>query len=292
MPWLQVHVTVDRGQAPLVEQLLVQQGALSVTYVDAAHDPMYEPPLGATPLWAATRVTGLFPHAQDVDSLRTQLNQQLPADCHPIDVSVLEDRDWERAWLDRFKPMRFGRRLWVCPTGQAVVRPDAVVVSLDPGLAFGTGTHPTTALCLSWLDRTPLAGRTLVDVGCGSGILSIAAARLGATRVVALDHDPQAVTATRQNAQRNAVEDRIDVRLGTVGPIPCGDIVIANILANVLIENRTRLIAAIACGGVIALSGILETQVDAIRSHFNHAIDFGSPTLREGWALLAGQRRD
>jgi ribosomal protein L11 methyltransferase len=290
--WLQVHITIDRGQAPLVEQLLAQQGALSVTYVDAADDPMYEPPLGAMPLWAATRVTGLFPPEQDVDRLRMHLSQGLAADGHPIAISVLEDRDWERTWLKRFKPMRFGRRLWVCPTGQAVARSDAVVVSLDPGLAFGTGTHPTTALCLSWLDHTPLAGRTLIDVGCGSGILGIAAARLGAKRVLALDHDPQAVTATRQNAQRNAVEDRIDVRLGSGGPIPSGDIVVANILANVLIENRTRLIAAIAGAGKIAMSGILETQVDAVRSHFNHAIDFGSPTLQEGWALLVGERRD
>lgn len=291
MPWLEVHVTIERGQVPVVEALLEQHGALSVTCRDAADDPVYEPPLGSAPLWTATRVTGLFPAEQNVDDLRLHLIRGLPEVHSGIDICVLADRAWERTWRNHFRPMRFGRYLWVCPAGQAVTQPDAVIVSLDPGLAFGTGTHPTTALCLSWLDSTPLEGRTLVDVGCGSGILSIAAARLGAARVVAVDHDPQAVAATRQNAQNNAVADRIDVHLSDANQIPPGDILIANILANVLIENHAHLVAALDIGGKIAVSGILESQIDAVWSQFHQTIDFGLPTLQEGWALLTGKRR-
>ena len=154
MPWLQAHLTVDKSRAGRVEQLFEELGALSVTLGDAGDEPMLEPAPGEMPLWTANRVTGLFEGDKDPEELRSALNAGLEADLGPmLRLEVLDDQDWERAWLERFRPMRFGRRLWICPTGHRVDAEGAVIVQLDPGLAFGTGTHPTTALCLQWLEQ-------------------------------------------------------------------------------------------------------------------------------------------
>jgi ribosomal protein L11 methyltransferase len=210
--WLQAHLTVDKSSAPLIALLFEDLGALAVTFDDAGHEPMLEPGPGETPLWQATRVSGLFGGDTDPDDLRSQVSRALAGDANlDLTLEPLADRDWERAWMDRFKPMRFGRRLWIRPSGSAIAEPDAVVIDLDPGLAFGTGTHPTTALCLEWLDGQDLAGKQVIDFGCGSGVLAIAALKLGAHHATAVDHDPQAVLATRDNAERNRVGDRISV---------------------------------------------------------------------------------
>jgi ribosomal protein L11 methyltransferase len=290
--WLQAHVTVEKDRAPLLELLLEQLGALSVTLEDAADEPMFEPPPGATPLWQATRVTGLFPGDTDADALRADLEHALAAGAAAqVALEVLEDRAWERAWLERFRPMRFGRRLWVCPSGQTVDAPDAVVVRLDPGLAFGTGTHPTTALCLEWLDGAELAGRRVIDFGCGSGILGIAAARLGAARVVALDHDPQALLATRANAAANAVAEQLETRHSSEPPPPAADIVIANILANVLLDLRRDLSALVLPGGQLVLSGILREQAPAVAAAYAEDFALEPPVARDEWVRLDGRRR-
>ena len=288
--WIQAHITVPKSEAEAVEALLEELGALSVTLADAADEPMFEPPLGTTPLWHATRVTGLFPGETDLDSLRSKIDQALASSSVEVQIETLEDRDWERAWLERFRPMRFGRRLWVCPSGTSPDQPDAVVVQLDPGLAFGTGTHPTTALCLEWLDGADLEGRRVVDFGCGSGILAVAAARLGAARVTAVDHDPQALLATSANARNNGVETLVDIRgSGQTAPEPA-EVVVANILANVLVELAPRLGATVAPSGTLVLSGVLAGQAEEVMAAYAATFDFEAPAHREGWVRLCGRR--
>lgn len=292
MPWLQAHLTVDKRQAPLVELLFEDLGALSVSLLDAADEAMLEPAPGEQPLWTHTRVSGLFEAGTDADELRSRINQVLNDDLsRQLELEVLEDRAWERVWLERFQPMRFGERLWVCPHGRALDADNAVDVRLDPGLAFGTGTHPTTALCLAWLDRAELSGLRVVDFGCGSGILAIAAVKLGAAEVIAVDHDPQAVLATRDNAERNQIAERIRVlHSSEFEPVPA-DLVLANILSNVLIELAPRLSALLRPAGRLVLSGILAEQAATVAKAFPPTIDFRSPQSRDGWVLLAGTRQ-
>jgi ribosomal protein L11 methyltransferase len=210
--WLQISLTVDASQVAAVEGLFTTLGALSVTDADAADQPLLEPGPGETPLWNRTRITALFEEDQPSAPIEAALQARLsPATLATLEQERLEDQVWERVWLQDFHPMRFGRRLWVCPAGQRPEQADALVVDLDPGLAFGTGTHPTTALCLRWLDEAVLTDRLVVDFGCGSGILAIAAALLGAREVLAVDHDPQALKATRDNAEKNQVLERIRI---------------------------------------------------------------------------------
>ncbi len=250
MSWIQTHLVVDKSRAPLIELLFENLGALSITLGDAGDEPMLEPGPGETPLWSATRVTGLFSGDTDTDQLRSRINQALDREIgRHLQLEVLEDRDWERAWLERFRPMRFGERLWICPTGHRVEQADAVIVDLDPGLAFGTGTHPTTALCLGWLDGADLDEKTVIDFGCGSGILAIAALKLGAAQAIGIDHDPQAILASRENARRNSVADRLTLQLDTELDAPPAPLVIANILANVLIDLQTVISSLVAPGG-------------------------------------------
>ncbi len=292
MSWLQTHLIVDKAQVPLAELLFEELGALSVTLEDAADEPMLEPGPGETPLWRATRVSALFDGATDADRLRMAINQALNAETsRRLTLEILEDRAWERAWLDNFRPMRFGQRLWICPTGMSVEAADAVVVNLDPGLAFGTGTHPTTALCLQWLDAADLAGRTVIDFGCGSGVLGVAALKLGAAHVIAIDHDPQALLATRSNAEQNGVADRLSVQ-GSDAPLPpAADVVLANILANVLIDLAPRIDPLVGQAGALVMSGILEPQAADVLEAYRRHLDFAPVVLQDGWARLDGQRR-
>ncbi len=293
MSWLQVHLTTDREQAPLMERLLEELGALSVTFGDAADEALLEPPPGALPLWRSTRVTGLFPGETDADALRSALHRRLQHDPGAaLQLEVLEDRTWERVWLERFHPMRFGRRLWVCPDGQ---RPEAaedgVFLDLDPGLAFGTGTHPTTALCLTWLDDAGLDDSVVLDFGCGSGILAIAALKLGARRAIAVDHDPQALEATRANAVRNDVLERLEILPSDRLPPQGADLLLANILAGTLIGLEPVLAAQLDSGGRIALSGILADQASEVAQAFDADFRLEPPRRQEEWILIEGRRR-
>ena len=291
MSWIQTHLVVDKSRAPLIELLFENLGALSITLGDAGDEPMLEPGPGETPLWSATRVTGLFSGDTDADQLRSRINQALDRETgRHLQLEVLEDRDWERAWLERFRPMRFGERLWICPTGHRVEQADAVIVDLDPGLAFGTGTHPTTALCLGWLDGADLDEKTVIDFGCGSGILAIAALKLGAAQAIGIDHDPQAILASRENAGRNSVADRLTLQLDTELDAPPAPLVIANILANVLIDLQTVISSLVAPGGELVLSGILQDQADEVIDAYSDTLSFAQPIEQDGWVLLHARR--
>jgi ribosomal protein L11 methyltransferase len=296
MAWIQIILTVDRNDAPLVEAALENAGALAVTLSDAGDDPLLEPLPGTAPLWTGVRLTALFPDdpasRATVEGLTLTLGARCPV---PARVEHLDDRPWERVWLDDFRATRFGRRLWVCPQGQRAPEPDGVVVDLDPGLAFGTGHHPTTALCLEWLDGAELAGRTLLDFGCGSGILAIAALKLGAAHAIALDHDPQAIEATRANAERNQVADRLFTggpeALGQIGTRLPADLVVANILAGPLVTLAPTLIRQLRSGGDLALSGVLPDQVATVSAAYAEEVRLGPTRIREDWALIIGTRR-
>ena len=206
MSWRQLSLTISADQAEPVADVLSEQGAVAVTLQDAADQPLYEPPLGSTPLWERTDVVALFEADINMESVIAALRAAPGVSASfEYTVSYVEDKDWERACLDQFKPLKFGERLWVCPSWHEIPEPGAVNIILDPGLAFGTGTHPTTALCLGWLDAHDVRGLDVLDYGCGSGILALAAAKLGAAKVWAVDHDPQALTATRANAEQNGL---------------------------------------------------------------------------------------
>ncbi len=290
--WHQFIMNLGSLDADQVEHALLEQGALAVTFSDAADDPVLEPAPGETPLWRESRVTALFDASRDLSQLADQLTEKLALESTPAHhIESLADRDWAREWLRDFRPMRFGDRLWIVPGDAECPDDDAVVVRLDPGLAFGTGTHATTALCLEWLDNAKLDGVEVLDFGCGSGILGIAALKLGAVEVMAVDVDLQAVSATRQNAERNTVLDRLSA--SNVMPADAGPygIVVANILANTLVEHAMELKGALAAGGRIVLSGILAAQVDDVIEAYHDEVEFGPPVIRDEWALVAGSRK-
>jgi ribosomal protein L11 methyltransferase len=290
MPFLQVVIDIGERDPEAIEEACFARGALSVTLADAADDPVLEPAPGVTPLWRSVRLTALFPDDEDGAQHAADLGRAIGLGPAALRWETLADRAWEREWLKDFHPMRFGRRLWVCPGGRPAPDPEAVVLELDPGLAFGTGTHQTTAMCLEWLDATRLAGRTVLDFGCGSGILALAALKLGAASASATDIDPQALLATRENALRNRLESRIRISSPDALPEESWDIVLANILAGPLIELAARLAASTRAGGALLLAGMLESQAksvaDAYRPWF-HMSEFAS---REGWTALTGNR--
>jgi ribosomal protein L11 methyltransferase len=290
VPQLQLTIDIGSRDPAPYEDALFELGAVSVTLEDAADDPVLEPAPGETPLWPTVVVKAVFGAGVDADVLTACLAQALP-DAPAPRFEVLPDKPWEREWLKDFKPMRFGRRLWVCPGGLPAGAADAIRIELDPGLAFGTGTHPTTALCLEWLDGQEIAGRAVVDYGCGSGILAIAAAKLGAGSVVAMDIDPQALIATHQNAERNGVSACIDVTCNPLLTAGSADLVLANILAGPLVELAPRFAQVLRPGGHLALSGLLLEQADTVTSAYRPWFDIGTAANRDGWALLAGRRR-
>jgi ribosomal protein L11 methyltransferase len=297
MDWLQFVMHLDRLDPDDVEAAFLRLGACSVTLSDAGDDPVLEPGPGETPLWSSTRITALFTGDTDPDIVHAALQNELGVEELPAHrVETLEDRAWEREWLRDFGPMQFGQRLWVCPSGQEEPGGDAVVVRLDPGLAFGTGTHPTTALCLEWLDGIDLDGKTVLDYGCGSGILAIAALKLGAARATGMDIDPQAVIASRQNASDNDVADRLTLVGDDAGITGEFDVVIANILAGPLVQFADSITSRLARGGMLALSGVLCEQARDVRAAYAPWIEFGEPAFREQddqtWSRLTGKRRD
>ncbi len=291
MSWLQLSLQIDGDHAERVAAELDDLGAVAVTLEDAADTPLLEPAPGETPLWPSVIVTALFhpDRAGCLEALDTSDVWRLRSGFH---LSLLAERAWEREWLKDFRPMRFGRHLWVCPADQVPDDDDrAVIIRLDPGLAFGTGTHPTTALCLEWLDAHPPNGATVTDFGCGSGILAIAAALLGAERVDALDIDVQALEATTANAKRNGVADRVHPRPAG-GTIPDCNLLLANILADILIGLAAEFGAALRPGARVVLSGILVGQAAAVSAAYAPWFRLTDRAERDGWVLLAGIRRE
>lgn len=293
MPWLQVELRVDEAHVEAAETALESAGALAVTLRDAGDRPVLEPGPGETPLWPDVIVSGLFPGNLEPAELERTVHAGWTRGPAPeIHTEWLEDRPWEREWERSFRPMRFGRRLRVSPPGTPRGQGTDVDVRLSPGLAFGTGTHPTTALCLEWLDQLELDGAVVVDYGCGSGILAVAAACLGARHVIATDNDPQALLATRDNAVANRVADRIRAVPPDELGEPSADVVVANILANPLIELAPTLGNVTKSGGRLALSGILRDQVPAVAAAYASAFAVAAPAFKEDWARLEGTRRD
>lgn len=294
MTWQQFSMALDGLDAERVEAALERAGALSVTLTDAGDEPVLEPAPGETPLWRNTRVTALFDPDIDMANVTRRLAAALGVDELPRwSMEPLADREWEREWLRDHRPMRFGERLWICPH-DADAPEHGIVVRLEPGLAFGTGTHATTALCLEWLDGLELEGSTLLDYGCGSGVLAIAALSLGCDRAVATDIDGQALTATLENARRNGVSDRLSVVAERVSIDETFDFIVANILAGPLEMLAESLVTRLSSGGELALSGILSGQVNKMQSAYGRWIDFEPPVTRlEGgqtWALLKGRK--
>ena len=317
MDWRQFVMDLDYLDPATVEDIFIQLGAASVTLSDAGDDPVLEPGPGETPLWSHTRITGLFPGDADMDVFRNGLLAALSVEKLPdYRIEDLADRAWEREWLKDFGAMRFGKRLWICPTEETVGGPvggalapksfgpegpptvppaDAVIVRLDPGLAFGTGTHPTTALCLEWLDGIDLDRKNLLDYGCGSGILAIAGLKLKAASATAMDIDPQAVIATRQNAADNGVANNLRV-CGSPDEIEEKyDVVVANILAGPLAQFADSITSTLASRGMLALSGVLCEQASEVMAAYDPWIEFEKPEFREQdgqkWSRLTGLRR-
>lgn len=293
MRW--IELVVNSRYPEFVEELLIASGAQAVTQTNAADEPVLEPLPGATPLWLKTFTAGLFDADTDLSKVREFLSQSLPGDDarHFLEREVT-DQDWVRYWQKTATALCFGERLWVCPSGQEARIPDAIVVRLDPGLAFGTGSHPSTALCLDWLACAHLEGAHVLDYGCGSGILAIAALRLGAKEAQATDIDEQALSAAFENARRNDVSHRIIVErpesLARYGRD--FDVVVANILAKPLIDLAPRLSCYVARNGHIVLAGILDRQVNEVRKAYETWFHFEAPTTRDGWVRLVGRRRE
>ncbi|MDQ2078235.1 50S ribosomal protein L11 methyltransferase [Marinimicrobium sp. ABcell2] len=292
MPWLQLKLTTTRHQAEPLEDALLAVGAVSVTLEDNADQPILEPALGETPLWDQVRITGLFDADIDTAAVTALLREQLPSVLPEYRWEQLEDKDWEREWMKNYHPIQCGERLWICPSWQEPPEPEKVNLMLDPGLAFGTGTHPTTFLCLEWLDRQELEAARLVDYGCGSGILGIAALLLGASHVVGVDIDPQALLATRENARRNGLpETAMPVYLPAQCPPTGVDITLANILAGPLAELAPLLSALTNAGGKICLSGILANQAEAVMAAYRPWFDFEPIAQKEEWVRITGIKR-
>ena len=305
MPYLELTLRCRESEQPRYENALDDVGALAVTLLDADVDTdnehaILEPGVGETPLWGEIALTALFPHDADALLLLAALEAFDPGlDWSQAGFRKVEDQDWERAWMDQYAPLQFGARTFIVPWNhelpEAADTPDAAVVRLDPGLAFGSGTHPTTSLCLQWLDALAAEGAlrdaAVLDFGCGSGILALAALKLGAARAVGVDNDPQALLATHDNAERNGVGDRLAVFLPQDEPATATyPIVVANILASALDVLAATLAARVAPGGRIALSGILAGQEDELLERYGEWFD-ALAVAREGdWVRIDGVR--
>lgn len=287
MAWIQLIFTSSPQQAEALSDALSECGAAAVTFQDNADQPIYEPAIGETPLWSATSVIALFDAETDTEALLTALRSQI-GELPEHRFEAVEDKDWEREWMENFKPICFGEKLWIVPSWHQPPQPEAVNILLDPGLAFGTGTHPTTALCLQWLDKADLTGKTVIDYGCGSGILAIAAALLGANKVIGVDTDPQALEATQANAQRNGVI--IETYLPQHCPTVECDLLLANILAGPLMELMPRFVELTRPDTQLVLSGILDVQADTVSQHYQAEFEMDNAVVLEEWVRLSGVR--
>jgi ribosomal protein L11 methyltransferase len=289
--WLKLILPADRDSAAPLADALAASGAISVSIESDEDTPVLQAALEEVPLWARNRVIGLFPEHADVASVMREVRASMALPVTDPEIDLLPDADWAFAWMAHYKPFEVTPGLWICPTWMTPPQPDALTILLDPGLAFGTGEHPTTALCLEWLIGQHLAGKTVLDYGCGSGILAIAALKHGAAAAIGVDVDPQALVIARENAARNRVEDRFRALLPD--ELPEGfraDVVVANILANALIGLAPRLVSATKPDGLLALSGVLSEQAEQVRAAY--AVEFDlARRERSSWVLLAGTRR-
>ncbi len=293
MAWLELSIEVEQRSLSRVEAALEDLDAASITLLDAEDHPILEPGPGETPLWPQVTVRALFADSVDRVGLFDALQLMVPwLTPEKIATRDVEDADWTRAWMDQYQPMQFGRRTWIYPSNiEPPQDAEAVIVRLDPGLAFGTGTHPTTALCLQWLDGLDLVGKTVLDFGCGSGILAIAALKLGAARAIGIDNDPQAIIASRDNAERNGVSERFDLYLPD--DVPSGldaDVVVANILAGALIALQPTIRAHCRPQAPLALSGILREQADEVVDAYRVGFHGAEVDAIDDWVRITAVR--
>jgi ribosomal protein L11 methyltransferase len=300
MNWIQVKANISPSIAEALEEGLLAAGASAVTLEDAQDQPVLEPERGTTPLWEDTIITGLFSADEDQEaivSITQNVFASLSNESFPeLRIEILENEDWTRKWIDNFKPIKFGTQLWICPSWHEIPEPNSVNLMLDPGLAFGTGTHPTTALCLTYLDTLAttegLGEKTVVDFGCGSGILGLAALLLGANSVIGIDNDPQALLASKENTKRNNVApERFPVYLPEDSPNEQVDIVLANILAQPLHELRQTISGHVKPKGKLILSGILEHQAAGLVADYEEWFEMDPPHIQDGWVCLTGTKK-
>ncbi|NOU22306.1 MAG: 50S ribosomal protein L11 methyltransferase [Methyloglobulus sp.] len=294
MAWHQISVITSEDTAPKVADYFSDLGAVSVTYMDAEDEPVYEPAIGETKIWTQTRVIALYELTADPANIRSQtLKHFQPEVLKYWEFEVIQDQAWERAWMEHYHPMKFADKLWVCPTGQEQREENTVCLILDPGLAFGTGTHPTTALCLEWLASHDLTGKTVVDYGCGSGILAVAALLMGAKMAYAVDIDPQAITATESNALKNKVQDKIVCCLSEQFKVAHikADVVLANILAKPLVDMADLIAGLVAAKGLLVLSGILAEQANSVIDAYQAFLPLNKLVQQEDWVRLTGIKR-
>jgi len=290
MTWHQLSIITSNNTAPKVSDFFTELGAVSVTYMDAEDQPVYEPAPGETKIWRLTKVIALFELDAEPERIKSLLFSRFDNDTlENWFQEVLQDQTWERSWMEHYQPMKFGELLWVCPSGQEKNEKNTVCMTLDPGLAFGTGTHPTTALCLEWLATHDLTDKIIIDYGCGSGILAVAALLLGAKQAHAVDIDPQAITATEANAEKNKVKDKIKCYLPEQFSAFQADIVVANILAHPLCELSETISTLVKAEGELVLSGILIEQAGSVmKAYRQHNMQIQAPTLQEDWCRIDG----
>lgn len=291
MAWVQLRLNSTDKVAEAISDFLTEIGAVSVTFMDSQDTPIFEPLPGETRLWGNTDVIALFDAETEMATILTELKQSdLVSTDFVYKIEQIEDKDWEREWMDDFHPMQFGKRLWICPSWREIPDQNAVNVMLDPGLAFGTGTHPTTALCLEWLDSLDLTGKTIIDFGCGSGILAIAALKLGAKQAIGIDIDPQALQASYDNAKRNGVEDRLQLYLPAEQPENLkAEVVIANILAGPLKELSPVISQLVLPQGDLGLSGVLNTQAQGVIAAYPENFSFDPVVERDEWCRITAK---
>ena len=292
MNWIQLTLPSTKDQADFVSEILMGLDSVSVTFSDAVDEEIFEPPVGETPLWEQTTITALF--EQGVD--QTHISHMLGELCNITDLrfEVLEDRVWEDECKKDFHAMQFGQRIWICPSWEdaSSLPADAVVIDMDPGLAFGTGTHQTTDLCLQYLDQHPPKGLRVIDYGSGTGVLAIASAKLGAISAIAVDNDPQAVLATKDNVEANGVSGVITTlhsdEEGDLAPV---DLMIANILANPLVDLCPHLSGLVRPGGRIVLSGILDEQLEMVKQAYGQYFDDLTVATKDQWCRISGVKK-
>lgn len=291
MPWIQIKLGTTDKKAKKISNMLAGFGAVSVTYMDTVDNPVYEPLPGETKLWTNTTVIGLFDAQIDPKPITDFFFSHF-GDKLTYKVEQLEDKDWVREWMDQFHPLQCGKRLWICPSWCEIPDQNAVNVMLDPGLAFGTGTHPTTSMCLSWLDSLDLNNKSVVDFGCGSGILAVSALKLGADHVVGIDIDPQAIEASTANAERNNVLDKLSLYLPENQPKEISaDVLVANILAGPLRELAPLLASMVKPNGIFAISGIIESQCAELKEIYSQWFELDEPCFKEEWCRISGRKK-
>ena len=291
MSWLEIRFQLPRAKLVDVENQLEALSALSISLEDAGDQPLLEPAPGETPIWNEVTVVALFDNGSDTDLIRAALSQHSPL--QHWQVKTIKDQDWERTWMDQFEPIRFGKNLWICPSWHEPPDPSATNLMLDPGLAFGSGTHPTTALCLEWLGEHPPKNKSVIDYGCGSGVLAVAALLLGANEATGVDIDSQALQASRNNAGKNNIpESALHLYTPEAMPGKPADLLLANILSGPLISLAPTLACYVKKEGDIILSGILEDQVKAVINAYQPWFDITSVSNRESWSCLTGKKRN